>query len=397
MRLLFVQESDWLKRNPHQQHHLAEMLALRGHELRVIDYELLWRTEGKKELCSRRQVLQAPPKVHQGARITVIRPGIIKIPALDYISLVFSHRREIRRQIREFAPEVIVGLGILNSFLAAREAGKRSIPFIYYWLDVLHKLIPARILQPLGRMVESRALRQADMTLALNERLRDYVVALGADAGRTEVLGAGINTSLFHPDNKGKDVRQRYGIKESDVVLFFMGWLYHFSGIKEVAAQVAAGADFKLLIVGDGDALADLQKIQETHKAADRIILAGRKPYEQIPAFIAAADICLLPAYPTEAIMQDIVPIKVYEYMAMSKPVIATRLPGIIREFGDDSGIVYVNGPDEVLAKATELIRNGHLKELGQKAREFVEGRSWDNITDQFEAILEKVSEESKK
>jgi glycosyltransferase involved in cell wall biosynthesis len=397
MRLLFVQESDWLKRNPHQQHHLAEMLALRGHEIRVIDYELLWRTEGQKELFSRRQVLQATPKVHQGARITVVRPGIIKIPLLDYISLVFSHRREIRRQIREFAPQVIIGLGILNTFLAAREARKRSIPFIYYWLDALHKLIPARILQPLGRVVESRALRHADMTLALSERLREYVVALGAGAEKTRVLGAGINTSLFHPDDKGRDIRRQYGIEEKDAVLFFMGWLYHFSGIKEVTAQVAAGTDFKLLIVGDGDAGADLQKIQELHNASDRIILAGRKPYEQIPAFIAAADICLLPAYPTEEIMQDIVPIKVYEYMAMSKPVVATKLPGIIKEFGNDSGIVYVNGPDEVAAEAIRLVRSGHLKELGRKAREFVERRSWDNITDQFEAILKKVSEESKK
>ena len=38
MKILLVQESDWLKRNPHQQHHLMKRLSLRGHEVAVIDY-----------------------------------------------------------------------------------------------------------------------------------------------------------------------------------------------------------------------------------------------------------------------------------------------------------------------------------------------------------------------
>ena len=42
MKILVVQESDWLERNPHQQHHLMERMALRGHEIRVIDYPIDW-------------------------------------------------------------------------------------------------------------------------------------------------------------------------------------------------------------------------------------------------------------------------------------------------------------------------------------------------------------------
>lgn len=41
MNILPVKETDWLKRNPGQEHHLAEMLPLRGHEIRVIDFKLL--------------------------------------------------------------------------------------------------------------------------------------------------------------------------------------------------------------------------------------------------------------------------------------------------------------------------------------------------------------------
>ena len=68
---------------------------------------------------------------------------------------------------------------------------------------------------------------------------------------------------------------------------------------------------------------------------------------------VAASDICILPAYPDEEIMQDIVPIKIYEYMAMSKPVITTKLPGIMMEFGEDNGISYVDKPEDVVLKAS--------------------------------------------
>lgn len=104
MKILLIQESDWLKRGPHQQHQLADRLSLRGHQIRAIDYEILWRAQGKKELYSRRQVFENIAKTGTGARVTVIRPGIIKILWLDYISLIFTHRKEIERQIKEFSP-----------------------------------------------------------------------------------------------------------------------------------------------------------------------------------------------------------------------------------------------------------------------------------------------------
>ena len=72
----------------------------------------------------------------------------------------------------------------------------------------------------------------------------------------------------------------------------------------------------------------------------------------------------------------------------MGKPVIATRLPGIVREFGEDSGIVYVDGPEDVVTRGAELARNGVLDSLGAKARRFVEGLDWDHIADAFEGAL---------
>ncbi|MDO8717183.1 MAG: glycosyltransferase family 4 protein [Dehalococcoidales bacterium] len=393
MRLLITQETDWIKRNPLQQHHLAEMLSLRGHEIRVIDYELLWRTQGKRELFSRREIFADYHKIYENAKVTVIRPGIIKIPGLDYVSLIFTHHGEIARQINEFKPDVIIGFGILNAWLSVKAAKKHSIPFVYHWLDVLHWLIPFKPFQPLGKFIEGRTLRQSDKVIAVSDKMKEFVTALGAKPERIEVVKPGISLKTFNPAISGEPVRKQYGINKDDTVLFFMGWLYNFSGLKEVALELARTKreNIKFLIVGEGDALADLQRIQKEHHLQNIVILTGRRPYEEIPGFIAAADISVLPANPAEKVMHDGLPAKIYEYMAMGKPMISTKLLGVMREFGEGNGVVYINRPEDMVSKAMELMSTGQVQKLGIKARQFVESYSWDRITDQFEQILEEV------
>jgi len=395
MRILLVQESDWLARGPHQQHHLVDRLSLKGHQIRVIDYEISWREQEKKELCTRKQVFRHISKVLEEADITVIRPGILKIPGLDYLSLILSHRMEIERQIEEFRPDIVIGFGILNAYLAINLAKEKKIPFVYYLIDALHTLIPFKLLQPLGKIIEKKSLEKADRVIVINEKLMDYSIKMGAPLERTSVVRAGVDLDRFKLNAKAKKIREQYGIKKDDTILFFMGWLYNFSGIKEVALTLAKikdkHPDFKLLVVGEGDLYPELLQIREKHNLQDHLILTGKQPYGKIPEFIGTSDICLLPAHHNK-VMQDIVPIKMYEYMACGKPVISTTLPGIIKEFGYDSGVEYVDDPEEVIKKAITLSENKKkLIEAGSRARKFVEKYNWDNITEEFEGILKKT------
>lgn len=393
MKILIVQNTDWLRRNPGQQHHLAEMLSTRGHEIRVVDFEISWRTQGRRELRSKREVFRNVSKIDRNADITVIRPSIIKIPILDYISMMFSHWKEIRRQLREFTPDIILSFGIV-AYLAGRVARKSRIPFVYYWIDVSHRLIPFKPLQPIGWIIERRSLRLANKVLAINDKLRDYVIKIGALQAQTRVLTAGIDLKQFDLNTSPEAVARQYGLSKKDLVLFFMGWLYHFSGLKEVSTELAALRDehIKLLVVGEGDAYQELQQIRAKFNMRDRLILVGKKPYSEIPSFIAASDICLLPSYRRESIMQDIVPIKMYEYMAMKKPVIASKLPGVMKEFGEGNGVVYIDRPEDAVEKALALVKNGNLEELGKKARNFAEKYDWEKKADEFERILRESS-----
>lgn len=393
MKILIVQDTDWIKRNPYQHTHLAERMAQRGHEIRVIDYEILWPTDGNKELFSKREVFQVS-RVIEDVSLTVIRPGILKIPVLDYVSMLFTYKKEIDDQIREFKPDIVFGNDILTTYLAFRAAKKNNIPTIFYSIDIDYRLIPFRFLQQIGKIVESKNIKSADMVLSINERLREYTIRMGALRDKTHVIRAGIDSTRFNPNIDGSEIREKYGINKSDKVLFFMGWLYHFSGLKEVAIELSKikdeKKDLKLLIVGDGDAFEDLKKIREDYGIEKQLILTGKQPYESIPKFIASADICLLPAHVND-IMRDIVPIKFYEYMAMGKPVITTKLPGVMKEFGYNNGIIYVDRPEDVLKKAIEFSENGKARTEGLKSRRFVEKLSWDSISDEFEKVLERL------
>jgi len=389
MKILVVQESDWIEKGPHQSHHLFERLSVKGHEIRVIDFEINWRKH-KKELISKRKVFKNQHKAIKEGDITIIRPPIIKLPILEYMSLLYTHKKEIKRQIKEFNPDVIVGFGILNANIAIKLAKKNKIPFVYYIIDSLNKLVPQKIFQWFAKFIEHRNMLGADKVISINEGLRKYTIRMGADPKKTEVIRAGIDFKRYNLKIKGDKIRERYGIKKNDLVLFFMGWLYHFSGLKEVAVSLSKYKNIKLLIVGEGDAFTDLQKIKEKYNLKDKLILTGKQPFEKIPEFISAADICLLPAY-NNKIMRDIVPIKMYEYMAMEKPVISTKLPGIILEFGNNNGVLYVNKPEDVLEKALELNKNKKIKEEGRKARKFVENLNWDKIVEDFEKIISEL------
>lgn len=391
MRILVVQESDWIERGPHQSHHLMERLSKRGYEVRVIDYEILWREHEKKEIIPKREVFRDIHKAIDGGNVTVIRPPIIKLPVLDYLSLVYTHRKEIKRQIEEFKPDVIVGFGILNANIAIRLARKSSIPFVYYIIDELQRLVPQKYFRWLAKYIESKNMKNADKVISINEGLREYTIRMGAEEERTEVIRAGVELERFDLADR-EIVRREWDIGDKDVVLFFMGWLYSFSGLKEVAMELAKSENhnIKLLTLGKGDLWETLQDIKREYGLDSRIITVGWKPYEEVPKYVVASDICLLPAHKND-IMKNIVPIKMYEYMAAGNPVIATSLPGIMKEFGNDNGVLYVDQPGDVVEKAIELIDNGSIEEEGMKAREFVEKYSWDSTTDEFEGTLEDV------
>lgn len=392
MKILVVQESDWLKRNPHQQHHLMDRMVLRGHEVKVIDYPIDWPKEDPKGFVFHREVHDNVHKVKEDADIQVIRPSFIKEPGLNYASLYFTHKKEIKKQIEEFNPDIIMGLGLLNAYTGSKLAKKHNIPFVYYLIDVLYALIPEKAFQSFGRKVNMKAIENSELVITINQKLSELAIELGSSPENTILIDAGIDLNDFNPKLDDSNIRDMYGIGKDDTVLFFMGWIYEFAGMKELAIELGKNKEkyphMKILIVGDGDAYDKMVQIKEEYDLGDQLILTGKQPYEMIPEFLASADFCLLPAYIDEEIMQDIVPIKLYEYLAMEKVVIASELPGISKEFGYGNGIEYVQKAEEVLETAQKILDEGRYEEISKKGREYVKSNDWEAITDKFENAL---------
>lgn len=391
MRVLVVQESDWIERGPHQSHHLMERLVRRGHEVRVIDYQIDWKKHLDEGRIARRKIFADQHKAVDGG-VTVVRPGFVRFPVLSYLSLFFTHRREIRRQIREFQPDVIVGFGLLNARLAIRYGKKHGIPFVYYIIDELHRLVPEAILQPLARKVERMNNRDSEKVLSINEGLREYSIEMGASPEKTEVIRAGVDLERFSTANRD-EIRRKYGFSQEDTVLFFMGWLYDFSGLDEVARELAKTDDkrIKMLVLGKGELWDKLREIREKEGLEDRLVLEGWKPYGEVPNYVAAADVCLLPAKRSK-IMENIVPIKMYEYLAAGKTVLATDLTGLRKEFGEGNGVLYLNESKDAVAMCAELVKQGRISEEGRRGQAFVSNSDWSEITSRFEKVLEEVA-----
>ena len=97
VRILVLQESDWVERGPHQSHHLFERLRQKGHRVRIVDFEIGWRDRHDRSVLVPRKEFIASPKVIEHADVEVVRPAVLRFAYLDYASLLVTHWLEIRR------------------------------------------------------------------------------------------------------------------------------------------------------------------------------------------------------------------------------------------------------------------------------------------------------------
>lgn len=395
MHFVVIQETDWLTRGPHQQHHLFERLAARGHAVTVLDFEILWQAWPRSPLMVQRQEWRAVSRIVPGARVRLIRPATIHLWPICRPSSLATHALDLSRLIREGRPDVIVDYALSTGLAAQHLARRAGIPFVFHVIDALHTIVPSRALRPIALAAEKRLLRLAERTVFINEGLREYAVGLGAPADRAVTIHTGVDLARIRPDLDGRAIRAQWGFGENDVVMLFMGWLYRFAGLFELLDQLPnAPPELKLLIVGDGEAYGDLQRAVGQRNLSGRVVLTGRQPYDTMPQYLASSDICLLPSQINE-VTRHIVPVKIYEYLASGRPVVASQLPGVMRDVPEEEGVLYA-APGEHLRVASSLRDPERRRAIGARGRAFVEVHcDWERVTDEFEELLRAAAQRS--
>ncbi len=391
MKLLVVQETYWLQRGPHQQHHLFERLSARGHEVMVVDFEILYTPWPTAPLVAPRMEWSDVSRVNPEASVRVVRPPTIRLPGLARIISLVTFYREIARIVRVFRPDLIVDYAISTGASALAIARSQRIPFVMHVIDALHTLAPHRWIWPLARMVEVLLLRSADATIYIHEDLRDYGVSLGAHPRKASTVRTGVDLERFRPGRDASELRRKWSIAPDDVLLVFMGWLYHFSGVDTIMRMLPeTPTTLKMLVVGSGEAEGRFQALRESLGLHDRVVFTGRQDYKSIPDFIAAADVCLM-CSDLNPITRNIVPIKTFEYLACGRPVLASELPGVMREVPPGNGIIYAQ-KDDLLPALQHLLEPTVREREGRKARAFAQKHcDWSKLTDSFERVLSSI------
>jgi glycosyltransferase involved in cell wall biosynthesis len=180
----------------------------------------------------------------------------------------------------------------------------------------------------------------------------------------------------------------------NEVVVGFVGTLWKWHGLDllvQAFAEVAQGTDVRLLIVGDGEMRGALGEMSQAHNLQDRVTFTGRVAHHEVAAYLAAMDITVLPAEHRSHAS----PMKVIEYMAAGKPVVAPLLPNLQEILTDNvDGILFPEKHPAALAQAIgRIAADGALRtRLGQAARAKVErDLNWDSNARKVVSIYERI------
>ena len=123
----------------------------------------------------RRRIFDDIRKVIKNSNIKIIRTSHIKVLYLRRISSLITNFIEILRIIRKEHSDIIIGYSITNSLIGLILAKIFHIPYIFHYIDILHKLVPYPYLQNFARIISRISLKYADTVLVYTTFHRNYV------------------------------------------------------------------------------------------------------------------------------------------------------------------------------------------------------------------------------
>jgi glycosyltransferase involved in cell wall biosynthesis len=177
--------------------------------------------------------------------------------------------------------------------------------------------------EPGPRKMTSWALPKAARVVAVSRALADEVVAMGVERERVTIVMNGVDGELFRPRDRAA-ARAELGLPAGPLAVF-IGNLKPVKGVLDLGAAWARVVrhvpDATLVVVGDGEQQDEL--VAMTKPLGERVRLIPRQPLEQVPLYMAAADIVVLPS------RNEGTPNVVLEALASGRRVVATAVGGV--------------------------------------------------------------------
>ena len=376
MKILLVSTQDYIHHPvPSRHHYIFEELATR-HEVHVPHFHVSDGPERETRLI-----------VHEATKYPLKDPGI------HYLVNAPHHYSVFKGIIQEENIDVVVAAHVLAGSAVIRAAHKYVVPVVFDLKDWFpdsaaayykNRLIKWALREGVWRITKynlDRSERIVTVSPSLVERLKGF----GYDS---KLITNGVNTDYFKPMDS-KEGKRRLGLDEDCFVIGFVGVIERWYALDEVMRAFSEvlryREDAKLLIVGGSlftDYESDLKELARNLAIGDKVIFTGLVEYKNLPEYISAMDVCLIPLSPPQWV-HIAMPNKFFEYSACGKPILSTPIPNII-ELGGENLFIYRDMQEFV----------GVVKRIMNDPRTYpveVSGYSWKNKAEEMERVLNEV------
>lgn len=296
-------------------------------------------------------------------------------------------------------------IGLIFTFLNRKLRGK----MVYYCNSPVWFMPSLGRLDRLGLTMDYHLIHQVNKVIVETNSLKERLIATGkVKPEHIVVIPPGVETSEFSPDIDAGDVRERYGLGEQTVILF-VGRIVPYKGVEYLvkAADIVVNRfgykDAQFLFVGPlgehgldraehADYIANVFSFIKDSCLEAHAKLIGAMPFVDLPGFFSACDIFVLPSL-AETFGQV-----VSQAMASTKPVIGTRIAGIMDQVKDGWNGYLVEPADEhqLAEKIRYLIdHTNERKEMGLNGRKLAESEfDWSKVSDQILHVYQGIGDD---
>jgi glycosyltransferase involved in cell wall biosynthesis len=247
---------------------------------------------------------------------------------------------------------------------------------------------------------EEACLRHAHTVVTVSDVLRDELITRGVPTDRIVSYPNCIDEDIFDPgrfsDREVQAIRARYGISPDATVISFLGTFGQWHGveimgeaIRLLAAEVRnllEETKTHFLIIGDGIRMSKLQEILSDDRCNGLYSLPGLVRQEEAPLHLAAADILLSPHIPNSDGTRFFgSPTKLFEYMAMSRAIVASDLDqiGEVLKNSLHSHELPTADPSESENRLAILCPPGNPRQLANAIRFLIKNEAWRRVLGQ--------------
>ena len=239
-------------------------------------------------------------------------------------------------------------------------------------------------------------IKKAKGIIVVTQKLKDTLIEYGLNSQKILVAPDGVDLKEFDIKESQKKCRLKLKLPLDKKIILYSGNLYQWKGV-DVLAQASEYLDKDCLIVFVGGSEYEIKKFKNKFSDHNNILIIGYQPHYEMPFWLKSADIFVLPNSGKENISKYWTsPLKMFEFMASKRPIVASDLPSL-REILNKNNSILVK-PDDVYDLAQGIkstLKNPVLSDkITEKAWQDVQEYTWikraDNIINFIKAKSEK-------